>query len=281
VDSISATVMQFLAEHGLELALSAISFFAATVVSYVREKRLEAENAKLQKDVDQNKELLSRQGGIINAVLSQQQKSQSYTIERQAQAAEQAWKEVLRLRELSSPCVSIDSVLLPSERHGEILYKVGGLKPGDGTQHAMEYCRNDHLEELRPYLGEELWIKFFALRAFSCRCLIYYDHCVSEDKNVIWAKDDGIRQMLGWVIKDEKKISNLYSTSENIQFLRTTQETLEGMVYDSISQILTGKVATEDSIRALSSLQSLNIARPFLPSVWQSTKQSTNIADTG
>ena len=153
-------VTQFLAEHGLELALSAVSFLAAIFVSYVREKRLEAENAKLQKDVDRNKELLSRQGGIINAVLSQQQKSQSYTIERQAQAAEQTWKEVLRLRELNSPCISIDSILLPSERHGEILYKIGGLKPGDGTHHAMEYCRNDNLEELRPYLGEELWIKF-------------------------------------------------------------------------------------------------------------------------
>lgn len=251
-------VTQFLAEHGLELALSAVSFLAAIFVSYVREKRLEAENAKLQKDVDRNKELLSRQGGIINAVLSQQQKSQSYTIERQAQAAEQTWKEVLRLRELNSPCISIDSILLPSERHGEILYKIGGLKPGDGTHHAMEYCRNDNLEELRPYLGEELWIKFFALRAFSCRCLIYYDHCVSEDESVIWAEDDGIRQMLGWVIKGEKKMSDLYSKSEKMQFLRTAQETLESMVYDSISRILTGEMATEDSVRALSSLQSLS-----------------------
>ena len=64
--------------------------------------------------------------------------------------------------------------------------------------------------------------------------------------------------MLGWVIKGEKKMSDLYSKSEKMQFLRTAQETLESMVYDSISRILTGEMATEDSVRALSSLQSLS-----------------------
>lgn len=258
MDNISTAIVRFLTGHGLELALPAISFLAVTFVGYARENRLKAENAKLQKSIDQNKEVLSRQSGIINAVLSQQQKSQLYTIERQAQAAERVWKEVLRLRELSSPCVSIDSILLPHERHRENLLKIGGMECGDGTNRALEYCKNDHLEELRPYLGEELWTEFFALRAFSCRCLIYYDHCVSEGLNVIWAEDDGIRQMLGWVIKDEKKVSDLYSKSAKMQFLRTAQETLEGMVYGSISRILTGKAATEDSVRALSSLQSLN-----------------------
>ena len=257
VDNVCVAVIQFFKEYGFELVLSSLSFLAATLVSYVRENRLRAENARLQKDVDQNKELLSRQSGLINTVLSQQQKSQSFTIERQAQSVEKAWREVLRLRELCAPCISIDSVLLPNERHGENLLKIGGLKPGEGASRAMEYCRNDHLEELRPYLGEELWFEFFALRAFSCRCLIYYDYCASEDKDVIWSEDDGIRQMLEWVVKDRGKMNDLYTKNEDMQFLRAAQETLESMVYSSISRILTGKVATEDSIRALSALQSL------------------------
>ena len=70
--------------------------------------------------------------------------------------------------------------------------------------------------------------------------------------------------MLGWVIKDEKRIDDLYSKKEKMRFLRTAQETLESMVYNSISKILTGKVATEDSVRVLSSLQSL-IAEPSGP----------------
>lgn len=74
MDNISTAIVRFLTGHGLELALPAISFLAATFVGYARENRLKAENAKLQKSIDQNKEVLSRQSGIINAVLSQQQK---------------------------------------------------------------------------------------------------------------------------------------------------------------------------------------------------------------
>lgn len=251
------TVAQFFTAHGWEIVFSAAAFLAATIVNFVRENRLKVESARLQKDVDHNKELLSRQSKIIDTVLSQQQKSQSYSIERQVQAAEQTWKEVLRLREMNSPCVVVDSILLPSERHGDNLHKLSTLELGDGTRRAMEYCQNDHLEELRPYLGEELWIGFFALRAFSCRCLIYYDSCVSKNKNIIWTEDDGIKQILREVIKDEKQISNLYSEKGEMQFLRTAQEILEGMVYNSISHILTGKTATEDSVRTFSSLQSV------------------------
>lgn len=255
MNGIQETVIQFLGEHGSELVLSVVSFLAATLVSYVRENGLKLKAAELQKDVDHNKELLSRQSNVINTALSQQQKSQSYTIERQAKAAEKAWKEVLKLRELSAPCVTIDRILLPEERHGEILCRIGGPSPDDAMQRVKEYCNDDCLEELRPYLGEKLWVEFFALRTFSCRCLFYYAQCVSKNKDVVWTEDDGIRQMLRWVVKDEKTIGELYS--KKMDFLQASQEVLEGMVYRSISRILTGEAATEDSVRAISSLQSL------------------------
>lgn len=257
MDDAWSAFAQFLAENGFEILLSAASFLAATLIAYVRENKLKLKAAELQKDVDHNRELLSRQSNVIGSALSQQQKGQAYTIERQAQAAEEAWKEVLRLRNLSAPCVTIDSILLPHERHGENLVKVGGLGRDEGTQRVMEYCNDDHLEELRPYLGEKLWVQYFALRAFSCRCLIYYDRCVSKGEDVVWAEDDGIRQMLGWIINDQKALDAIYSKAERMLFLRTAQETLEGLVYSSISRILTGEAATEDSVKALSSLQSL------------------------
>lgn len=258
MDEILMGLGQFVVDQGAAITLSGAAFILSTFISYVRDKKLKAEAAELQKDIDRNKELLSRQGSFIDSILTQQQKGYEYTLARQAEAAEKTWKEVLRLRELCAPCVTIDSVLLPGERHGDPVSKIGGLGPGEGTRRVMDYCNNDNLEELRPYLGERLWVQFFALRAFSCRCLVFYDDCVSHSRDIIWSEDDGIRQMLNWVIDDDKKIDDIYFASEKMRFLRTAQETLEGLVFISISRILTGEVASEESMKVLSSIQSMS-----------------------
>lgn len=219
------------------MVLPAISFVAATALStlfsYCRDKKLQEKIAELQEKNRTSSELLARQSDAIGIVLSQQQHGQRLVMERQVEAADRAWREVLALRDLSSSCAIIDDVLLPEERDVDAMIRVGGVEADEVDRYIRNYIERDDLEEVRLYLGEQLWADFYALRAFSIRCLYFYQQCVFEGRFVNWSDDSGLQQILQWAIEDSDEVAELLGLK--LGFVRTSQERLEAKVVKSLS----------------------------------------------
>ena len=87
--------LNLLSSHIVELAISILTVLATGVVTYISSAKLKKKDAELENRIGENREQLSRQSSSIQSVLSQQEKSQSLTIELQAKAVGEAWRHVL------------------------------------------------------------------------------------------------------------------------------------------------------------------------------------------
>lgn len=101
-------ILNLLSDYIIYLSISILTVLVAGTVTHISSVKLKKKNAELEKRIDENHEQLSRQSSTIQSVLSQQEKSQAFTIEHQAKAVEESWKHVLTLRKISEPCEIID-----------------------------------------------------------------------------------------------------------------------------------------------------------------------------
>ena len=242
--------LNLLSCHIVELAISILTVLVTGVVTYISSAKLKKKDAELESRIGENREQLSRQSSLIQSVLSQQEKSQSLTIELQAKAVEEAWKHVLRLRKISGPCELIDRILYPNERKGDILQAVGGLSQNLIEETLDSLFDNDLLEEYRPYLGENLWSQYETLRLFTGRVLFYLKKCWDADKPIVWQDDPVLNQILD---NSTLKIDALdRCRSLNLGFIQLARQELENEVLSSIHKILTGESASKESLETLS-----------------------------
>lgn len=249
-------IVEFLtSDFSVSLLLSAVSFCAATLIAYARDKKLRQKDCELQKGLNEYEARLEEKAALREAVLEQLKKGHGISVERQVDAAERAWRGVLWLREVCAPCVDADRLLARKERAPDMVQKLVGLTSEEAMNRFVQSHESDRLEEVRPYLGEELWIDYLALRAFTGRCLYYYSNCLARGIDVVWAEDDGIKHIIGRVIKDETKRAALFNT--DMGFLAAVQSEFENSAYISVRSILTGELASKESLSAISAISSL------------------------
>lgn len=169
----------------LSLLLSGASFCAATYLSYARDRKLKEKACELEKELNEYGAHLEEKARLREAVLEQLQRGHSISVERQIDAAERAWRSILWLREACAPCVGSDRLLTREERTPARVQELTGLTSKEAMDRIKKVHDSDRLEEVRPYLGEDLWIDYLALRAFTGRCLYFYSNCLAKGRDVV------------------------------------------------------------------------------------------------
>lgn len=173
-------------------------------------------------------------------------------------AVERIWAAVIRLRQDFSRPVFFFSILIPSEYakqldNREMLGASMETVTPESISDVMKWTQE--LESDRPFLGETLWIQFFAYRAFMGRiAFLIIDKKRQRKVSDDWRSDNGLRQILSWVLPS-KEVTSLLDGKEVLGDVNRAINALEGQMLREISMITSGKRSSLESFENAKSLK--------------------------
>lgn len=165
------------------------------------------------------------------------------TLQKRLSAAETLWSAVLDLRERFSSAVGFYTILLPSEY--DSVFDEGSkarilVAPITDEFVADAVRRADLVENDRPYLGEDLWSKFFVYRAFLGRLAVLIVMGKRRHHIGDWRDDRGVREILGSVL-EEQEIEGLLGSKADPHALNRAVSRLQSVILSEIRRVSSGE----------------------------------------
>lgn len=242
---------------------SIISFIAYFIKDYfldkwrgIQQKEIETLRAQLDKS-----NLLI--GNISNSISSTYLDSNSKRIEH----IEKVWVGMMKMKMEMPGLVFMAYTILtkeeveniPNDTNKYTQASIANFKPDEYIN--SNYKIMTDIENGRPFLGENLWIHFFAYQSFLGRLTVLIREGLKKGKVTYWKEDKTfIDQILKIVIKQEE-LELL--TSNDIQAFHNVLNFIEAKVLNDISEQVMGKRMTEESVKhaiRLSQLRSNTVA---------------------
>ena len=193
---------------------------------------------------------------LLKDTISTISSSQSLLQTRKVEAVDKLWEAMLALKEHFLPVTVFFSFTLPREYKTAInLPKISvGLKIIDKAYIFNYLQKTTELEKFRPYLGETLWIYFFAYRAILGRLARFIIELREGKELGDWRQDELIQEHLETVF--EKEEFNVFINSSPVD-LSHTLNILDSKVIKEISFILSGRKSSLESFESSKELRKL------------------------
>jgi hypothetical protein len=197
---------------------------------------------------------LSNERLLLETAIKGSQLGQDTSHQKRLSAVDRLWKALLQIRSDFSVVVLFFEILLPNE-YDEVLKKKDGLSESlrniDSQWIAEKLAVVEELEIERPYLGEGLWTKLAIYRSFLGRLAVLIQFGKEGKPMRDWQQDKGARSLLAVVLPD----SSIKSLDKSDVFaLRKIIVTLESLVLEEISLILSGKRSAAESFASAKDL---------------------------
>lgn len=234
---------------------SVVSLGAVTYVSrLVAERLFHSWRQREQQELELLRDQLTDSRVTLEAAIHSHSAGQDLAQAKRLEAVQRLWTATLFLRRNLSQPIFISQVLLPEEYDR-------ALAPG-GSERGMVASATDDLlnstmqaveaiEEDRVLFGDSLWLDFFVYRAVLGRAMHLLLRGIERRHMEDWRSDDGIRQLLGNVLPQER-ISGLYDSGARTGFLARATDEMELLILRDAARIISGET---------SSMQSLEIAQ--------------------
>lgn len=202
------------------------------------------ENALLEELRKLNTQLQSVQSTANAALIEGQRVAAEWRIK----AVNDLWREMLRLRKGTPHLVFYVDIMQPSQYpqlwtnpkirdlESYVEEQVKALV-GGSTEEDVEY--------IRPFLGEEVFAKFFAYRAIFGRVAYVLQDRVKNRSLDNWFRDDEIREIL-LVVFSEEEMSTLEGLqSSHFSYMKNL---LEEKILSDLRKVVSGEVSTAEGL---------------------------------
>ena len=199
------------------------------------------ENTLLEEVRKLNTQLQAVQG-TANAGLIE---GQRVAAEWRAKTADAIWREVLRLRHDTPAVLTYLDILTPDE-YQLFVTRTDLRELALSLNDERTWFWNPDAEQVRPFLGEELFLKFFIYRAWLGRVAYLLERDVRRGEVKPWFQDAGIRRQLLPMVLDEEELKQLDELPAT-QF-SWTLNALEGKILDQLRKVVSGEVSTTESL---------------------------------
>lgn len=198
-------------------------------------------------DMEQFKDDLGRLSAQLNSV---QTAANAALVEGQRASAEWRmksvyvlWSEVVRIRNEAPVAIGFQDILLRNElNQPKALQELGELVRENMTESILQGME---VEQVRPFVGEPLYLQFFIYRAVTGRVAYLLEKGVKARKLEPWYEDDGIHQLLDYVLT-KSEVREL--KRQDISQLHWVQNAIEAKILDGMQRLIAGEVSSQESV---------------------------------
>ena len=213
-----------------------IRAFIGGAVTYDFDLKLEEQKNEMRRLGDQ----LSSVQSAANAAFLEAQRAAA---EKRIAAAEELWREVIRIRAEAAPAVGFQDLLLEDELNKPEVYK--SLKDMMSSDVLEAALRNLTIDGVRPFVGEALYFQFYIYRAVNGRVAFLLEKGLKSGEIAPWYKDDGINQLLGFVLT---KAEIKQFQRQRISQLHWVQTAIEEKILSSLQKLIAGEISSEEGV---------------------------------
>ncbi len=172
---------------------------------------------------------------------------QRVSAEWRIKAADEMWREVLRLRnETSNPLTMLD-IFMPDEY--QLFVTDNRVRSSVLKIEDSQVLANPSIEQVRPFLGEKLFALLFMYRAIVGRICFLLERDVQRGHVTPWFEDDGIHQLLREVLTKEEMKRFEELTDHRVRWMRNL---LEGKILDDLRRVTGGTQSVDDGLEQAS-----------------------------
>ena len=177
---------------------------------------------------------------------------------RKLAAIDRLWSAVLHLRSSMPPVLGFMNILTVDEYRGAKEHPTFQSLTGDLSDEKITNFFTEDIEEVRPYVGEYLWMVFYCYRAILLRILFLLNLGSTDTEKMEWHKDDGILQLIGAVLTPAE-----VTQFEEVQIGKITwiQHRLEGKILAAAKKVISGESFSAESLEQAKVIQE-RIAQP-------------------
>jgi hypothetical protein len=210
-----------------------------------------------QATIEELRNSFSRENRVLEAAISGAQLSQDASHQKRIAGIERLWSTLLAIRSSFSEVVFFFEIFLPREYESV-------LKKDDPLAKRLSQLNDEwivsHLEPIsaleteRPYLGETLWSRISIYQSFLGRLAVLIVMGKRKGHIQNWAEDKGIRQLLS-VVLPEKTVDIMLGKTGTFPALRWAIASLESLILEETSLILSGRRSAIESFENAKDLQ--------------------------
>ena len=173
-------------------------------------------------------------------------------MERKLVAVDKIWEDVLELRKLTLPMMTIVDTFKETEVQKFREVKASNLGESflqgnsiDESKERLQAVSSD-LEDVRPFVGEYLWILLKCYRTIQLRLFVVLQMFLDDDEKVIgWFHDEQTHQIIAAVL-DERELAHFYElTFGKFSWLINK---LEAKMLAELRQIVSGQHFAQDAV---------------------------------
>lgn len=243
------------------VAIGLIGYFAREWISarlkavIQHEHDIKLETYKSQLKTESEKSILEFQTDIkqklslYEAARSSIMVGQKSSIERKLDSIERLWDEILRLKN-ECPAILGYIDLLTVEECTQMYSRQDAreLASEYSDKKIIEYLdvKNNHVEKVRPYIGEYLWSLFFTYRQIMGRIPYLLYMGLKDANKAEWDKDSGVEQILNAVLS-ESELDEF--EKKKITKLSWLQRKLEAKILMASKKIISGEEFGAESLK--------------------------------
>ncbi|MCY3887953.1 MAG: hypothetical protein OXG19_09695 [Chloroflexi bacterium] len=198
------------------------------------------ENALLEEIRRLNTQLQAMQNTANATVIE----GQRVAAEWRTKTADAIWREIVRLRQAAPAVLTYLDILTPDE-YQHFVTRADLRELALALEDERLWYWTLEAEHVRPFLGEDLFLKFFIYRACLGRVAYLLERDVRQGEVKPWFRDSGIRQHLRLVLEEDemKQLDEL-----PIGQLSWTLNIMEGKILDQLRRVVSGEISMTESL---------------------------------
>lgn len=197
---------------------------------------LVAENALL---LERAKADLSRDASVLAVAHRSLGESAAMAHQRRLDGVSELWKAMLNVRNNSPAILTFLDVLLPDEYANlhERQFKTIDPDVPPSTLQEMAGATAKTIEQVRPFVGDYLWLLFYVYQAIHIRIVFLYMNSRASGIYKPWYQDEPTIKLLGAVASEDEmrtlqklRVSQIHSMRQLIEskFLTTSERIISG-----------------------------------------------------
>ena len=184
-------------------------------------------------------QLASKYNSMQSAANATMIEGQKVAAEFRIRAADEMWREILRLREATSYPLTMLDMLDPSEYHQ--MATDGHIQSIALKADTETILANPGIEHIRPFVGERLFALLFSYRAIVGGIWVALEEDIKRGHVAPWFHNTHIRQLLSEVLTEEEMKHFEGLTSLRVSWTRN-------LIEEKILQYLRGLIAGTQSV---------------------------------
>ena len=187
--------------------------------------------------------MLTSTTAIQSAANAAMVEGQKVAAEFRIKAADEMWREILRLREATSYPLTMLDVLEPDEY--QLFVTDDRIRTAALKTDIDNVLANPGIEHIRPFLGEKLFVSLFFYRALVGRIWMLLERDIEKGHVTPWFHDTHIRQLLSEVLTEEEMKHFEGLTSLRVNW---TRNLIEEKILQHLRDLIAGTHSADEGL---------------------------------